>query len=97
VRVAEEALAGGSPDAAAARAFYALLYAAKAMLNERGIRLRTHARIAAAVEPPLRDALTDAIARRRSAEAEITYADAETLVARALVCVTAAREKVAAY
>ena len=94
MRTAEEALSGGSPDAAAARAFYALLYAAKAMLNERGMRLRTHARIAAAVEPPLRDALTEAIARRRSSDTEITYADAEALVARALVCVTAVREKV---
>jgi uncharacterized protein (UPF0332 family) len=74
--VAEDALAGGAPDAAAARAFYALLYAAKALLNERGVRLHAHARIAAAVDPPLRDALTDAIARRstrRSGHAEAEH------------------------
>ena len=36
-------------DVGAARAFAAMLNAAKALLNERGLRLRTHARIAAAL------------------------------------------------
>ena len=45
---AEAALEAGAADVAAGRAFYALLYAAKARLNETGLRLRTHARIAAA-------------------------------------------------
>ena len=56
--------------------------------------MRTHARIAAAVESPLREALTDAIQMRRNAEAEITYADAEALVARARSRVSSALDEI---
>jgi uncharacterized protein (UPF0332 family) len=45
---AEGALGDGAIDVAAGRAFYAMLYAAKVRLNEAGLRLRSHARIAAA-------------------------------------------------
>jgi len=87
-------LEGGAPEAAAGRAYYAVLYAAKAVLNERGVRLRGHARIAAAVAdqaPLLHAYLTAAIARRRSGEGEVTYAEAQDAVARARACVAAHR------
>jgi len=85
---AAAALEAGDPDAAAGRAFYALLYAAKVLLNERGLRLRTHVRIAAALQraappeaPLLAEWLEAAIARRRAGEeVELTYADAAQLV-----------------
>lgn len=45
---AEAALVGGATAIAAGHAFYAMLYAAKARLNDSGLSLRSHARIAAA-------------------------------------------------
>jgi HEPN domain-containing protein len=95
---AEAALEQGAVDIAAGRAFAALLNAAKALLNERGLRLRTHARIAAALaaQPPLdggpAEWLADAlVARRRLAvEGEPDYRDVERLVERARRFVEAA-------
>jgi uncharacterized protein (UPF0332 family) len=100
---AAAALDSGAPDMAAARAFGAMLNAAKAMLCERGLRLRTHARIAAALaridaaaDPPLTQWLSDAIARRQGSEAEApTFEEAAELVARAAAFVTAARARLA--
>jgi uncharacterized protein (UPF0332 family) len=100
---AAAALAAGTPDVAAGRAFSAMLHAAKALLNEHGLRLRTHARIAAAFErfapigdPPLAEWLAAAMARRRSGDTgELTFEDAAELVERADVFVNAARERVA--
>ena len=97
------ALAAGAPEVAAGRAFSAMLNAAKAVLNERGLRLRTHARIAAAFEPftpggdpPLAEWLAAAMARRRSEDpGELTFEDAAELVERAAVFVDAARKRVA--
>ncbi|MDX2167459.1 MAG: HEPN domain-containing protein [Deltaproteobacteria bacterium] len=95
---ADAALEGGAPDAAAGRAFYAILYAAKARLNERGLRLRTHARIATAYAslPALHDApaeaLAGALALRAMLAAEpdaFDYADAARLVAQARAFVAA--------
>jgi len=69
---AEAALSDGASDVAAGRAFYAILYAAKARLNDSGLSLRSHARIAAAYAAlPEIDAapaawLDDALALRRS-------------------------------
>ena len=91
--VAAAALEGGAPDVAAGRAFYAILYAAKAALNERGIRLQAHSRIAAAVDEPLREYLIAAIARRRSGETEVTYGEAAGMVERADACVKTVRER----
>jgi len=96
-RTADAALAAGAPDVAAGRAFYALLYAAKALLNERGLYLRTHARIVAALQraappeaPLLAEWLASAIARRRGAdEGELTHEDAAQLVERARQAVCA--------
>lgn len=68
---AEVAWETGAPDLAAARAFAAVLAAAKARLNERGVRLIAHVRVAAAYAtlPALDGAppgvLSDAIALRR--------------------------------
>ena len=96
---AAAALNDGAPDVAAGRAFYAMLYAAKARLNETGQRLRTHARIAAAYAalPEIDEApaawLDDALALRRQLAAEpdaLDYAAAEALLARARRFVTAA-------
>lgn len=92
--IAAAALEGGAPDVAAGRAFYAILYAAKAALNERGIRLHAHIRIAAAVDEPVREHLTAAIARRRSGETEVTYDEAAAMVERANTCVMAVRSRV---
>lgn len=92
-QVAAAALEGGAPDVAAGRAFYAILYAAKAALNERGIRLHAHVRIAAAVDEPVREYLTAAIARRRSGEADVTYDEAAAMVDRAHACVIAVGDR----
>jgi hypothetical protein len=89
---AHAALEGGAPDLAAARAFYAILNAAKVELNERGLRLRTHARIAAASPAPLSTWLSEAIDRRRSGDGEITDADADRLIERAAACVALVRD-----
>jgi uncharacterized protein (UPF0332 family) len=68
---AEAALEDGATAIAAGRAFYAILYAAKARLNDSGLSLRTHARIATAYAAlPELDAapaewLDDALALRR--------------------------------
>jgi uncharacterized protein (UPF0332 family) len=95
---ADAALSDGATDVAAGRAFYAMLYAAKARLNESGLRLRTHARIAAAYAAlPEIDAapaawLEEALALRRRLAAEpdaLDFAAAEALVARARKFVTA--------
>lgn len=99
---AAAALEAGAPEVAAGRAFYAMVYAAKALLNERGLRLHTHARIAAALarlgvggEAPLQEWLADAMARRRSAESgELTYGETEALVDRARQFIAAARAQV---
>ncbi len=92
VRSAEAALAKGALDAAAGRAFYAILNAAKARLNESGLRPRTHARIAVAYEtlPELDSAplslLREVLALRQSLAAEgdgLDFAQVEELVMRA--------------
>ena len=89
--VAASALEGGAPDVAAGRAYYAILYAAKTALNERGLHVRAHVRIAAAVAPPMREHLNAAIARRRGGEHDVTYDEAAELVDHARDCVTAVR------
>jgi uncharacterized protein (UPF0332 family) len=103
VRAAEAAVEHGAPEIAAARALAALLNAAKALLNERGVRLRTHNRIAAALAalPPIEDApadwLAEALAARRSLaeDGELDYAAVERLVGRARTFVGAAAAAVA--
>ena len=100
---ADAALASGAPETAAGRAFYAMLYAAKALLNERGLRLRTHQRIVAALaqvaadrDPPLQAWLATALARRRAGETnELTYEEAGALAERARQAVAAARRDIA--
>jgi hypothetical protein len=61
------------------------------------VRLHAHIRIAAALpadQMQLRDWLSAAIARRRSGDAEVTYAEAEELVERARAGVAAARASI---
>ncbi|MFN8641220.1 MAG: hypothetical protein U0802_06005 [Candidatus Binatia bacterium] len=90
----------GEADVAAARAFAALLNAAKARLNEHGQRWHTHARVAAAyaVLPPAAAApatwLGDALALRARLAADpdgLDYAAVEVLVDRARRFVDATR------
>ena len=97
---AEAALEAGASDVAAGRAFYAILNAAKARLNEHGQRWHTHARIAAAYAalPACADApaewLGDALALRGRLRAEpdgLDYATAQGLVERARTFVAATR------
>ncbi len=97
---AEAAWDTGAPDITAARAFAACVAAAKARLNEHGVRLVAHARIAAAYAalPPLPGAppaaLADALAlRRRAAREPDTWVpeDAEALLDRARAFVAAVR------
>jgi uncharacterized protein (UPF0332 family) len=92
LKAAETALTDGGADVAAGRAFYAMVYAAKARLNEANLRLRTHARIVAAYEalPELEQApaewLSEALAMRTRLAAEperLDYAAVEALVERA--------------
>lgn len=89
---ADAALLAGAGDVAAGRAFYAMLYAAKTRLNEAGLRLRTHARIASAYAalPEIDDApaawLDEALALRRRLAADpdgLDFTAAEALVERA--------------
>ena len=97
---AEAALDGGAVDVAAGRAFYALLNAAKARLNEHGQRVHAHARIAAAYAalPPIDEApatwLGEALALRAELAPDpdgLDHAAVAALVARARRFVTAAR------
>ena len=97
---AEAALADGASDVAAGRAFYAVLNAAKARLNERGLSLRTHARVAAAYAalPALAEAPGDwlgealALRARLAADADgLDYASVQQLVERARRFVAAVR------
>ncbi|MBX3026949.1 HEPN domain-containing protein [bacterium] len=97
---AEAALTAGAADIAAGRAFYAILYAAKARLNESGLRLRTHVRVAAAYAalPEIEEApsewLDEALALRRRLAAEpggLDFTAAAALVERARRFVGAAR------
>lgn len=92
----------GALDPAAGRAYYAMLYTAKALLNERGLRLRTHAAIEAAlfrqwVEPGLLDAechrwFRDALARRgRHTDDELLSDDVERLIDQARAFLDAVR------
>jgi uncharacterized protein (UPF0332 family) len=103
-RSAAGALEAGVTATAAARAFYAMLYAAKAMLNERGFRLRAHAGIVAAlarsVGPDtlrLNEWLVEALDRRQAVEGgELTYDEVAQLVERARDAVAIARDRVGA-
>ena len=89
---ARELLAEGALDLAAGRAYYAMLYAAKALLCERGLRLVAHSRIVEAFEERLAGAgavsathavwLREALGRRTGEDAP-TSTDVEVLVHRA--------------
>ncbi len=97
---AQAALAGGAVDIAAGRAYYAMLYGAKALLNERGLRLRTHAKVCAAFAKHFTtDGTMDAKYHRWMVEASekraqcdrdcVSYDEAEQLVEHALIFVEA--------
>lgn len=95
---AEEHVHGGAPDRAAERAYHAIVYAARALLNESGDRTRSHDEVRSRVEalsPPAPDRLLQALARsvawRESGE-PLDPADAERLVALAGPAVRDVRE-----
>ena len=97
---AESALTQGALDVAAGRAFYAMLNAAKARLNESGLRPHTHVRIAAAYEalPEIEEApaawLGEALTLRTRMAAEpdgLAFEAVDQLLARARRFVAAAQ------
>jgi uncharacterized protein (UPF0332 family) len=96
---AAASLDAGAAEMAGARAFYAMLYAAKALLNERAVRLQSHARIIDALNrerppaaPQLAEWLASALERRRNGDAgELTAEEAARLVERAGQIVAAVR------
>jgi uncharacterized protein (UPF0332 family) len=97
-RAAADEFERGASELAAGRAFYAVLYAAKALLSEHGVRLRTHDRIVDALgrlddadTRRLSEWLRESVERRRSAETEVTHDDAAALCARAEQAVSLAR------
>jgi uncharacterized protein (UPF0332 family) len=109
VETAAAARAEGRDAAAAQRAYYAMLYAAKALLNERGLRFLSHARVAEALQIELRGEsglaaeqvqwLADAQRRREemiSDGLELTAGEADILLARARDFVRAAERRIGA-
>jgi uncharacterized protein (UPF0332 family) len=105
--VAERALGGGAADIAAARAYGAMIAAAKALLNEKGLRLVSHAAVAAAFEKHAgadvgegRAArLREVLARRERGGREdvaTSFEDARVMVERAREFVAAVAARLAA-
>jgi uncharacterized protein (UPF0332 family) len=98
-------LDSGATGAAAARPYYAMVYAAKALLNEEGLRPRSHARLIeeldrrraspGALDARLLGCLAAAAERRRVPEPgeELSYEEAERLVAEAREFVAAAERR----
>ncbi len=86
---AEEHVRCGAPDRAAERAYHAIVYAARALLNEAGDRTRSHDEVRARVEalsPPAPERLRQVLARAiewRDSDEALDPADAERLVAMA--------------
>ena len=96
LEAAKELLSDGAIDLAAGRGYYAMLYAAKAVLYENGVHLQAHARIVETFERdivrsgrvpgPHADWIRQALHRRmldRESEIAPTSADVETLVEQA--------------
>lgn len=89
---AETVLQAGSVDLAAGRAYYAMLHAAQALLNERGLRPRSHASVHEAfrsrftasglLDEKLHLWMVDAQARR-AAEIDLAESDAQRLIEQA--------------
>jgi len=110
VRAAETLLAHGDADFAAGRAYYAMFYAAEALLAETGRRFRKHSGAHAAfgehfakcgiLDPRFHRWLLDAFDKRLmadyTAESVITPADATVLIAQAKEFLDAARQYLAA-
>jgi uncharacterized protein (UPF0332 family) len=88
-------LEAGAVDLAAGRAFYTMVHAARALLNERGEPVRTHVEICdrlrhhlgERIDPPLPDWLEDALSRRAEidpdADTALTTSDAYQLIEKA--------------
>ncbi len=103
---AEGALAAGAADAAAGRAYYAMLYAAKALLNERGLCPRSHVGVVSELErgsvgidATHRGWLVAALGRRQKAgegALELAPSEVEEMVVRARAFVAAAAAAVRA-
>ncbi len=80
-------LEGGAADRAAERAYHAIVYAARALLNENGTRSHSHDGVRRDIEaliPPAPDSLRLALARSgqwRASGETLQPADADALVA----------------
>nr|MBI3614244.1 HEPN domain-containing protein [Nitrospirota bacterium] len=97
IRAAELLLAGDDPDCAVGRAYYAMFYAAEALLVEQGLRFRKHGSVHAAfgehfaksevLDPKYHRWLLDAYDARILAdygvEAGLTAEDANQVLAHA--------------
>ncbi len=105
VRAAEALLETGDTDFAAARAYYAMFYAAEALLNERDLKFQTHGGVHSAfgqlfartreLDPKYHRWLLDAFDRRIRAdyevEAAISREGVETMIAQAREFIGAVR------
>jgi len=105
VKAAASLLKDGQPDFAAGRAYYAMFYAAEALLEERGLDFSKHSGVHAAfgqhfAKPGILDAkyhrwLLDAFDKRilgdYSYEMEVTKEDAEQMLVQSREFVAAAR------
>ena len=96
LEAAKELLSDGVIDLAAGRGYYAMLYAAKALLYENGVHVQAHARIVETFERDIvrrgrvpashLDWIRAALRRRtldRESELAPTSADVETLIEQA--------------
>lgn len=110
IGAAESLLRDGNPDFSVSRAYYAMFYAAEAMLAATGQRFRKHGGVHAAfgeqfvrtgrVDSKLHRWLLDAFDKRLQSdygiEAEITVEDAETVIEQAREFVRVARTELGA-
>ena len=106
IAAAESALAGGHVEAAASRVYYAMFYAAEALLNERGLHFRKHGGVHGAfgehfaksglLDPRYHRWLLAAFNKRIAADygvdVELSAREVEDMLAQAREFLDAARE-----
>lgn len=106
IRAAELLLREGDPDFAAARAYYAMFYAAEALLFERGLQFRKHGSVhgafgeqfvrSGAMDPRFHRWLLDAFDTRiqgdYGVDAVVTNEEAQVMIERATMFVAESRK-----
>ena len=106
IRAAELLLREGDPDFAAARAYYAMFYAAEALLFERGLQFRKHGAVHGAFgEQFIRSGIMDSRLHRwlldafdmriqgdYGVDAVVTNAEAQVIIERATMFVAESRK-----